>query len=193
MLARATTKYQPCQEVRGHQRRTEKPWTLDLQRWPLGQVQGHPWRAGKSSEQTHQSSLWQTSAPPVGLTAKGQIRISFRTLTFSLLQQIPRANVCVLSNQKIINLNNLLQFPLWQIPSASFWSYTTIHSNQKIMFCIWFWHLYLCHPLCGHKTIRWKIILLYRPICPEQSASVSLSLWCFSKSGLKTHLFQICF
>ena len=63
------------------------------------------------------------------------------------------------------NLNHLLQCSLWQILSASFWSYTTIHSNQKTTFCIWL--PYLHHPSCKHKTIWQKIMLLYRPICLE--------------------------
>ena len=48
---------------------------------------------------------------------------------------------------------------------------------KKNTFCIW--HPYLRHPSCQHKTIRRKIIPLYRPICLEQSASVSPSLWFF--------------
>ena len=38
---------------------------------------------------------------------------------------------------------------------------------------------YVLHPSCKHRTIRRKIIPLCRPICLEQSASVSPSLWFF--------------
>ena len=71
---------------------------------------------------------------------------------------------------------------LWKVVFHSFirvegyfWSYTTIHSNQKITFCIW--HRHLCHPWYKHKTIWKKIILLYWPICLEQSASIRPPLW----------------
>ena len=55
--------------------------------------------------------------------------------------------------------------------------YTTIHSDQKITFCIR--HRYLRHPSCKHKTIWRKIILLYWTICLEQSAFITPPLGFF--------------
>ena len=63
----------------------------------------------------------------------------------------------------------LLQFHFWNSPSVSVWSFSTLYSSKTIMICIR--HMNLCHPLCKHKNIWWKMVFLHWPICLEQFAS----------------------
>ena len=58
---------------------------------------------------------------------------------------------------------------LWNSPSVSVWSFSTLYSSKTIMICIR--HMNLCHPSCKHKNIWWKIVFLHWPICLEQFAS----------------------
>ena len=63
----------------------------------------------------------------------------------------------------------LLQFHFWNGPSVSVRSSSTLYSSKMIMIRIR--HMSLCHPLCKHKNIWWKIVFLHWPICLEQFAS----------------------
>ena len=74
----------------------------------------------------------------------------------------------------IQNFNYLLQFHLWNSPSVSVRSPSTLYSSKTITICIW--HTHLCHPPCKHKNIWWKIFFLCWPICLEQFASNTLPL-----------------
>ena len=105
--------------MRDHQQRTERPWTLDPPRWQQGQAQGRPWQAGKSSEQTHLSSLWLTSELPVGSKENRQTRISI-TIQASFPSSKPsRANASVLSHRLITvpmtAVFKLLRLPKWKL------------------------------------------------------------------------------
>ena len=71
--------------------------------------------------------------------------------------------------------NYLLQFHLWNSPSVSVWSCSTLYSRKTITICIW--HTNLCHPPRKHKNIWWKIFFLCWPICLEQFASNTPALW----------------
>ena len=75
----------------------------------------------------------------------------------------------------IQNFNYLLQFHLWNSPSVSVWSPSTLYSIKTITICIW--HTNLCHPPCKHENIWWKIFFLCWPICLEQFASNTPPLW----------------
>ena len=69
----------------------------------------------------------------------------------------------------IQNFNYLLQFNLWNSPSLSVRSLSTLYSSKTITICIWCTSL--CHPPCKHKNIWWKIFFFCWPICLEQFAS----------------------
>ena len=118
--------------------------------------------------------------------------VKLRNLTISSLF----FKVCI--SYKWHTVFNIKSQPPASIPSlASPFSIFLILYNHTLSLEITFstWHPYLRHPSCKHKTIWRKIILLYWPICLEQSASVSPSLILLhhAKTALKTHLFQNCF
>ena len=79
--------------------------------------------------------------------------------------------------QNHLSIRQTVSVTLWQISSASFWSYTTIHSNQIITWTASDTHTFLI--LHIKQNYLAKIICLYWPICLEQSASVNPSLWFF--------------
>ena len=66
-------------------------------------------------------------------------------------------------------------FSLWNSPSVSVQSPSTLYSSKTITICIR--HMSLCHPSCKHKNIWWKIVFLCWPICLEQFASNTLPFW----------------
>ena len=73
--------------------------------------------------------------------------------------------------------NYLLQLHLWNSPSVSVRSPSTLYSSKTITICIW--QTNLCHPPCKHKNIWWKIFFFFLcwPICLEQFASNTPPLW----------------
>ena len=79
------------------------------------------------------------------------------------------------TSHSIQNFNYLLQLHLWNSPSVSVRSPSTLYSSKTITICIW--HTNLCHPPCKHKNIWWKIFFLCWPICLEQFASNTPPLW----------------
>ena len=79
------------------------------------------------------------------------------------------------TSHSIQNFNYLLQLHLWNSPSVSVRSPSTLCSSKTITICIW--HTNLCHPPCKHKNIWWKIFFLCWPICLEQFASNTPPLW----------------
>ena len=79
------------------------------------------------------------------------------------------------TSHSIQNFNYLLQLHLWNSPSVSVLSPSTLYSSKTITICIW--HTNLCHPPCKHKNIWWKIFFLCWPICLEQFASDTPPLW----------------
>ena len=79
------------------------------------------------------------------------------------------------TSHSIHNFNYLLQFHLWNSPSVSVRSPSTLYSSKTITICIW--HTNLCHPPCKHKNIWWKVFFLFWPICLEQFASNIPPLW----------------
>ena len=94
------------------------------------------------------------------------------------------------TSHSIQNFNYLLQLHLWNSPSVSVRSPSTLYSSKTVTICMW--HTNLCHPPCKHKNIWWKIFFLFWPICLEQlkhSATLILPPL-FSKAALKTHLFN---
>ena len=79
------------------------------------------------------------------------------------------------TSHSIQNYNYPFQFHLWNRPSVSVRSPSTLYSSKTITICIW--HTNLCHPPCKHKNIWWKIFFLRWPICLEQFASNTPPLW----------------
>ena len=77
--------------------------------------------------------------------------VSYSNLTTSILF-LATSN----TSQSTQNFSYLLQFHLWNSPSVSVRSPSTLYSNKTITICIW--HTNLCHPPCKHKNNWWKIV-----------------------------------
>ena len=82
------------------------------------------------------------------------------------------------TSHSIQNFNYLLQLHLWNSPSVSVRSPSTLYSSKTITICIW--HTNLCHPPCKHKNIWWKIFLFFMlahlsgTICLKHSTTLIL-------------------
>ena len=66
-------------------------------------------------------------------------------------------------------------FSLWNSPSLSVQSPSTLYSSKTITICIR--HMSLCHPSCKHKNIWWKILMLahlFGTVCLKHSAILIL-------------------
>ena len=136
-------------------------------------------KIGKLSLRTHRLfsvSAWQTSKKFRTLQYSLHVRLRNSYHIQPILQSLhwPPVTHCIQCKISAICFKSLSGKSLQHL---SDFVQPDTPNTQTITLCIW--HPYLRHPSCKHKTIRRKTILLYRPICLEQWASVSPSLGFF--------------